>query len=193
MHVCILIQFFQKIDHGLQNSWQLCFSAAAFNGADKSGIGPSCALGAKCVKLGRNIFWVMLINIPSRRRAWVILWDTLWGILGKNVTICDFILKFDSKKICGKKWKLQICTNTLQELMDITDVVYIIQLTHRVCFSGCFQQKRLEKVRFWGSDNKDLWPENRSWNPHSNPRREFLIIKVISKVVKDPLRDCILG
>ena len=50
-------------------------------------------------------------------------------------------------------------TNTLLGLLIITDVINIMKLTQRV-FLGCFQQKRVEKVRFWGYDNINPMPES---------------------------------
>ena len=36
-----------------------------------------------------------------------------------------------------------------------------MKLTHRVCFWGVFSKKRVEKVRFLGSDNINPMPESR--------------------------------
>ena len=56
----------------------------------------------------------------------------------------------------------QLGTNTLLGLLIITDVINIMELTYRGCFWGCFQQKRVEKVRFLGSDYLNPMPESRS-------------------------------
>ena len=56
----------------------------------------------------------------------------------------------------------QLGKNTLLGLLIITDVINIMKLTHRVCFWGVFSNKRVEKVRFLGSDNRNPMPESRS-------------------------------
>ena len=63
-------------------------------------------------------------------------------------------LEYDDIKPTGKSGISKLGTNTLQGLLIMIYIINIMKLTHRVCFKGCLQQKRVEKVRFWVSDNK---------------------------------------
>ena len=64
------------------------------------------------------------------------------------------ILEYDDIKPRGKSGISKLGTNTLQGLLIIIYIIDIMKLTHMVCFGGVCSKKRVEKVRFWGSDNK---------------------------------------
>ena len=70
--------------------------------------------------------------------------------------------EYVNKKSREESGTSQLGTNTLQGLLIITDVINIMKLTHSMCFWGCFLQKRVEKVKFLGSDNRNPMPESRS-------------------------------
>ena len=72
--------------------------------------------------------------------------------------------------------------NIFQGLLIITDVINIMELTHRVCFWCVFSKIRVEKVRFLGSDDRNPMPESRSSKPHTSTLRDLLIIIVINKI-----------
>ena len=58
--------------------------------------------------------------------------------------------EYVNKKSREESGTSQLGTNTLQGLLIIA------------CVLGCFLQKRVEKVRFLGSDNRNPMPESRS-------------------------------
>ena len=72
------------------------------SGAANSRIWPNCALSVKSVKLGTNILWVMLINIPNGRRAWITIKHYFWGILCKKCHKTWFFSNMFIKNL-GKK------------------------------------------------------------------------------------------
>ena len=59
-------------------------------------------------------------------------------------------LEYDDIKPRGKSGISKLGTNTLQGLLIIIYIINIMKLTNL----GCLQQKRVEKVRFLGSDDK---------------------------------------
>ena len=88
-----------------------------------------------------------------------------------------------SGQIIEKKWNLQTWHKYTSGLLIMTDIINIIW--HIGYALGVFSARK-EKGDILGIWN--LKQKSRSWKPHINTFRELLIITLISKVVKDPLR-----